>query len=156
MEAPNYLLPGITAAATGLAAIISGFFAAALKHRWDVQDDERRWQRERAERRREELKLAFNQYLTTRAEVEALLTQKPEVGVVNEATQRVSVAVRSLIRESTQLRVLLEDATTVNKDMRDFGDWVNAILNQWVGTAGPHLVVPSDELIRRLAKQLLE
>ncbi len=36
--------------ATVLAAIITGFGAAVLKHKWDVEDDKQRWERERRER----------------------------------------------------------------------------------------------------------
>jgi hypothetical protein len=55
-------VPLITAGGTVVAAILTGFGAAALKHRWDGQAERQRWDRERLERRRDELRLAFMQY----------------------------------------------------------------------------------------------
>ena len=40
----NYAVPVITAGAVVISAGI-GFLAAALKHKWDVQDDDARWER---------------------------------------------------------------------------------------------------------------
>jgi hypothetical protein len=45
-----------------VAAVLTGFGAATLKHRWDVRADDQRWARERAERRREELRRALLAY----------------------------------------------------------------------------------------------
>lgn len=63
---PSLIVPMITASGTLGAAALTGFGAATLKRRWDEQAEERRWRRERAERRRDELKSAFTRYLTSR------------------------------------------------------------------------------------------
>jgi hypothetical protein len=55
-------VPLITASGTIVAAVITGFLAAMLKHRWDKQEDAESWHREREERRREELKIALVEF----------------------------------------------------------------------------------------------
>jgi uncharacterized protein YabN with tetrapyrrole methylase and pyrophosphatase domain len=74
MVDPNSAVPVISAGATLLAAIVTGFGAAAVKHRWDVKADDLRWQRERKERRRDELKSAFSRYLATLSTVSREMT----------------------------------------------------------------------------------
>lgn len=149
------VVPVITASATVLAAIIGGFLAAALKHRWDVQDDERRWGRERAERRREELKQAFNDYLAARAETEGLLAiHSFGAGTPVDGGRTFF----TLLRRMTQLKVLLpsDDVPTLEKDVEEFGNWVHTSIAS-VNNGNEHFVMaPDDELVRRLAKRLLD
>jgi hypothetical protein len=59
---PAFITAGGIVMAAFITAILTGFGAAALKHRWDVRADNVRWERERQERRRDEPKAAFSEY----------------------------------------------------------------------------------------------
>ena len=152
-SSPNYWIPTITALATILAAIV-GFSAAALKHRWDVQDDERRWERERAERRREELRLAFNDYVSSRSALENLFTTQQ---FPNRGDDNFYALANALFRNGRKLQILLEDdgASIVLRDVSEFTDWLRAINLKDMSTYHVSVAPAEDELIR-LAKQLLD
>jgi hypothetical protein len=49
----------IAAGSTVLAAIITGFLAAMLKHRWDLESEEQKLQREQAKRWDDDLKQLY-------------------------------------------------------------------------------------------------
>lgn len=53
----------ITASATVVAAVLTGFCAAALKNRWDREAKAREWENQAADRRRVELLLVYKQEL---------------------------------------------------------------------------------------------
>jgi hypothetical protein len=158
---PNYLIPAITAGATVGAAVISGFFAAALKHRWDVKDTYARWERERSERRREELKAAFNAYLAGRIEMETILSF-PQLDA--EAGRNAFTGIHLLSGHFTQLTVMLdnEHAAVVKADFECFGGWINGVFERESAiVAGKSHTdtapsAPTDEPVRKLAKCLLD
>jgi hypothetical protein len=54
-------------------ALITGFGAAALKHKWDSEADQTRWLRERGSRDREQRLDAFAGYLAARLAASKLL-----------------------------------------------------------------------------------
>jgi hypothetical protein len=56
------VVPLISAGGTVVAAIVTGFFAAGLKHRWDTKAEDLRWAREREERRRDEVRVALAEF----------------------------------------------------------------------------------------------
>jgi hypothetical protein len=63
-------VPLITASGTIVAAMITGFLAAMLKHRWDKEASAETWRQERSERRRAELKVALVEYLRICRQIE--------------------------------------------------------------------------------------
>jgi hypothetical protein len=156
----SYLAPTITASATVLAAIIGGFLAAALKHRWDMKDTQAQWDRERAERRREELRAAFNEYLTNRAEILTLLELPPKQFTQSQATNLLMFS-RRTVSYFTQLKVMLEapDMAIIQADTGALDEWINASFaaadpsNE--GTSVEIPVAPSDEPVRQLAYRIL-
>jgi hypothetical protein len=169
---PNYLVPVITGSATVLAAIIGGFFAAVLKHRWDVKSDalKHQWEvdaeqgrlgREHNERRSEELKLAFNGYLSKRIEVETILS----VGFGTADAATAWAAFQLLTTHFSQIRVALDDPMDIDlikKDLEAFGDWAHeqmvrqAVIQSGSVQLSDRPAAPLDEPVRKLAKRLLD
>jgi hypothetical protein len=151
----NYLIPGIAAAATLGASIVSGFGAAALKHKWDIEDNERRWERERAERRREELKAGFSAYLTARSEMEQtmFLTQVGE-----SSNERVSAIVSRFPKSFSQLRTLVdaESAMEIQLDAGAVSKWAEAMMVRSKKRMGEVPELTSDEPVRQLAHRLID
>jgi len=64
------VLPSVaTVSALIVGALITGFGAAPLKHRWDAGADETRWRRGSAARLRAQRLEAFGRYLTARPDL---------------------------------------------------------------------------------------
>ena len=97
-----------------------GFLAAALKHKWDVQDDDARWERERAERRRDELRAAFSAYLSARWQFDLLdRTGKGVTTAYREAAHGYATAFNGL----SVVLVDEELKATVRQDYEGFIAW---------------------------------
>ncbi len=151
MANPDYILPGIA----GVTALATGFGAAALKHRWDVQDDERRWERERAERRREELKSEFNDFLAARGTLVTLMTKPfPESTPFDRAIEILGEATRAAFQ--LQVSIGEEDGAVIESDLRAIQLWLKAMFARPVGQASDFPVAPKDLAVRQLAKRLLD
>jgi hypothetical protein len=122
----NYVLPLITAGGTVVAAIITGFAAAARKHKWDVQDNDLRWERERAERRRDELRTSFAVYLAARYRQD-LFDAVSDGGKVG-----LRESLRAYATAFHELCVILsdEDRAVI---YRDFEQFLDAVIKQRQG-----------------------
>lgn len=161
MSSPDYGVPLIAAAT----ALTTGFGAAILKHRWDVASDkirhawdmkenERRWERERAERRREELKSAFNDYFSTRLGLQERLTMgRP---IADEDAEKIVPLLHIFTGNTVQLKVLLPDDVfkSFAADTAAFVVWTNIMIDR--KESGTFTTPPPDEEARRLAKRLLD
>jgi hypothetical protein len=130
----NYVLPLITAGGTVVAAvvaaIITGFVAAARKHKWDVQDNDLRWERERAERRRDELRTSFAVYLAAR------YRQDLFDAVSDGAKVELRESLRAYATAFHELCVILsdEDRAVIYRDYERFLAWnKNAVIKQREG-----------------------
>lgn len=151
---PSYVVPIVTVLVSGFVALVVGFGAASLKHKWDVQDDKRRWERERAERRREELKAAFGEYLDARHEAERsavrfLLTGKP-----GDSQLRDAIGLR-LTHSLGHLRILLDPTSSdkVKQDFDAFSSWL-LVAASWPSGTEEIPAPPSDETVRTMAQLL--
>jgi hypothetical protein len=80
-------LPLATGAGTLCAAVVTGFAAAALKHRWDVEDESRRFRREAARQQFLDASTAWDRYQTDRRE-HAALCQSWSVSVLRSRAAR--------------------------------------------------------------------
>jgi hypothetical protein len=149
---PNYLIPSITAAGGVVAAVITGFLAAGLKHRWDVRDTALRWERERDERRRDELKMAFGDYLSARAEIEDMRREQVDEG-------RLAPAINNSTRRYNQLwTLLLKDPLGSHELIAShvaFIAYCHALHEYFQGN-GERPVHGSDDDVRRLAHRSLD
>jgi hypothetical protein len=154
----------ITASATIVAALIVGFGAAALKHRWDTRDEQRRWDRERELRRQEDLRDAFSRYSTVRFEIVnayLLLPIKPSAEELNRNTLLIS----RFIQTSNQLRLFLDDphdfavfTDETSAVTTFFSDHVARVTEVHSGADEPSTSrpdIPSDTAINELAHKLL-
>ncbi|MCZ2810113.1 hypothetical protein O2W15_01565 [Modestobacter sp. VKM Ac-2979] len=126
----NYAIPIITAGGTVLAAVITGFLAATLKHDWDVAESETTWTRERNERRRDEVREALIAYLDQRDGMQREVAEA--FGNAAEATtfQRADTgpSIMKLIGQAHRLQLLLNRATSVKigEDVTAFIEWYKA------------------------------
>jgi hypothetical protein len=141
------LPPIATVVAAILGALITGFGAASLKHRWDAEADNIRWQRERTARIRAQRLSAFAEYLTARPDLNAVQALADKTG---DATVVVSAARLA----AAKLLILLPDANqraTVENDLRAVESWVASWL---VPSRAGRSDVPSSDLVLGLARQL--
>lgn len=138
----------LPAVATVAGAIITGFGAASLKHRWDSRADDTRWQRERDARVRAQRLDAFARYLSAR----------PDLSTVNsiDSGAIAPAAVLSATRlAAANLLILLSDS-----DQRAIVDDDLDMLERWLATwlnpshSEPHDDVPPAERILALAREL--
>jgi len=159
----------ITAGGTVVAAILTGFGAAALKRRWDEKAESRRWHRERSERRREELRLAFMQYFEAIRRIEQMgidvwLTGRNEIAgdrkrdqedapaPLNDTPQSAlldppHITVMSNGAVAGDLLMLLlgpHAAESFTNHVRDLDDWVRRM--QKLGAVGADTTPPPDKL----------
>jgi hypothetical protein len=142
------LTPLATIVAAILAALITGFGAAALKHKWDSEADETRWRREHTARERVQRLDAFAQYLAARPD---LATAKSIAG--RSADPAIVVSAARLA--ATRLLILLpngDQRAVVEGDLQNMVDWVSS----WAApsTAG-RKDVPSTQPILSLARELV-
>jgi hypothetical protein len=139
-------------AAVGLVVAVFGVWTIFIKRKWDIQDDERRWERERAERRREELKAAFASYLAARDAVENLISRPTETTVT---TQDLVMVINTLSREGIRLRVLLEesDQSLMSDDIEMMMDWAQQ--NKNLDEPAQIPIAPLDADVQLLVRRLL-
>jgi hypothetical protein len=116
------LPPVATVVAAILGALITGFGAAALKHKWDAAADDLRWQRERASRIRAQRLDAFAQYLAARPDLSAVRSLADRAGDP-------AVVVSAARLAAANLLILLSDAdqrAVVERDLRTVENWVTS------------------------------
>ena len=137
----------LPAAATIAGAIITGFGAASLKHRWDSRADDTRWQRERGARVRAQRLDAFARYLSARPDLNAV--SSIESGEISPA------AVLSATRlAAANLLILLSDGgqrAIVEDDLRMLERWLATWMAPSHSEPGD---VPSADRILDLAREL--
>jgi hypothetical protein len=113
--------PWIQFGGTVVAAIITGLFAATLKHRWDTATDQLKWERETAARRRQGQLDAFSGYLAARptwAELGPLLRAAgagatPDRDAVAAPLRLHAIRLTILLADAGDCRVIEEDAKAV-------------------------------------------
>lgn len=147
MPSTNYWIPAISA----VTAIFTGFGAAGVKRRWDVQDDRRRWERERAERRREEIGAAFNDYLSARAEIEDMRLPEVDDG-------KLAPAINTSTRRFNQLWVLIDDRDTAMELVNSHKAFISYCrsLGDFFHGDGEKPIHEGDEDVRQLARRVLD
>lgn len=123
----SYWVPVITAGGTVVASIITGFIAAKVKHDWDKADAEDSWDRERAERRREEVREALMAYMTARDAMELEVMQAFVQTVAGSPTDRADPVppIMALRGHASRLQLLVNRAssTTIGEDWTAFSAW---------------------------------
>ena len=137
-----------TVVAAILGAVITGFWAAGLKHKWDTEADEKRLRQERAARDRAQRLDAFAEYLDARPDLAAV------TAIVRKEKSAAAVASPAQLA-AARLLILLPDAdqhAIVKDDLDQMMKWVAA----WTApsTEG-HTGVPSLEPILGLARALV-
>ncbi len=144
---PDYTVPAITAGAKIVAALIVGFGAAILRHRWDAVDDTRRWARERNERRREVLVDALAAYVAARGAAEDAVSVIPARPLTQHDLDVAARSVYVVMREVHRLQALIgePDFSVVAEDVRRFNEWWADQLEeikgkQSTGVASPSLI----------------
>ncbi len=141
------LAPLATVVAAILGALITGFGAAALKHKWDSEADETRWRRERMARDRAQRLEALAQYLAARPDLAAA---KSVSNKLVDPAAVVSPARLAAIR----LMILLPDGdqhTVVEDDLQEMVKWITS----WAAASSANKKdVPSPQPILKLAREL--
>jgi hypothetical protein len=141
------LPPIATVIAAILGALITGFGAATLKHRWDSEADNTRWQRESALRNRAQRLNAFAQYLSARPDLNTVRSLADESGDP-------TVVVSAIRLAAAHLLILLSDAhqrDIVESDLLTVENWVIS----WLApSSAGRTDVPSPSRILDLARQL--
>jgi hypothetical protein len=143
------VLPSVaTVVAAIVGALITGFGAASLKHKWDSEADETAWRRDREARVRAQLLSAFAQYLAARPDLRAVrtLADKPDdaAGVVSAA--RLAAANLLILLPEPEQRAVVDD------DLRTLEKWVASWLRP--SSAVDRTDVPPAEPILDLARGL--
>jgi hypothetical protein len=172
-------VPLITAGGTVVAAILTGFGAATLKRRWDEKAESQRWNSERSERRREELRLAFMQYFEAIRRIEQTgidvwLTGRNEIASdrtrdQGDATANPNDALESAVLDQPHIAIIINGtvagdllmmllgpraAVPFTNHVRDLDDWVKRMLK--LGAEGVDSTQPPDKLpLVRIAHGLL-
>ena len=131
LTAANAVVAALPAIGTVAAAIITGFGAAALKRRWDVDSERVRWERESAGRDRQERIDAFRVYLAARPS-RAIIAQRVALtrhgGYVD-----LDSMVSALRLEAMRLLILLPDEghrQVVEKDLEQVQVWMQTVAQQ--------------------------
>lgn len=144
------VLPSVaTVTASVVGALITGFGAATLKHKWDAEADETRWRRDSAARLRQQRLDAFGRYLTARPDLKAVQSLADSPG------NAVSILTDVHLAGANLLILLPEEAqrAIVEDDLRTLENWVAA----WsVPTSRSERTnAPSAEAILDLARALV-
>jgi len=116
------LLAIATVIAAIVGAVITGFWAAGLKHKWDTEADEKRWRQERAARDRAQRLDAFAAYLAARPDLEA-------VTAITNKEKSAAAVVSPAELAAARLLILLPDAdqhVVVKNDLDQIIRWVAA------------------------------
>ncbi len=150
MAANGFMLTGpvATVLAAILGALITGFGAATLRHRWDVRADERKWNRNRDQRIRAQFLEAFSQYLAARPDFRTIptITANPEDAAA--IVSQIQLAAASLL-------ILLADAEhreVIETDLSALVHWITESLNE--PSKADWTDVPSTTAIIDLARRL--
>jgi hypothetical protein len=130
-----------------LGALITGFGAATLKHRWDSEADNTHWQRERAARIRAQRLNAFAQYLSARPDLNTVRS-------LADDSRDPTVVVSAIRLAAANLLILLSNShhrDIVEGDLRTVEGWVTS----WLAPSRTDRTdVPSPSRILDLARQL--
>jgi hypothetical protein len=144
------ILPPIaTVFAAVLAALITGFGAARLQHKWDAEADEKKWQHDSNSRNRARRLDAFAQYLSARPDLRAAKALTTEPGRSTAVVSDVRLAAANLL-------ILLPDPgqhAIVEQDLQTVEDWIDLWLKQ--PAKAIRTDVPSVQPILNLARQLV-
>jgi hypothetical protein len=118
--------PVATVLASIAGALITGFGAATLKHRWDIRAEARRWTLNRDHRVRAQLLEAFSAYLVARPDMQTIpaITANPEDATV--VVSRIQLAAASLLI----LLAAAEDRDVIETDLARLEKWVAASLRE--------------------------
>jgi hypothetical protein len=181
---PNYLLLLITSGTAIVVAIITGFGAAALKHRWDVAADRLRWHRERSERRRDELRSAFASYFASRSSLERAMfiaardrnvastliaLVSPEGGLTASqaaldaqhaalaSSEVVFQAQADYFRSLAELQIILDDRSFVamKGEIDSFGKWLHETFGAMSNGEYTFTPPPDSQSMVQLAQKLI-
>lgn len=135
----SFLFP---AGAAVVAALITGFGAAALKRRWDVKDEQIRWLREREERTRKQRLDAFVDYLAARPTLAAVreVSQPSRVPRLFNHLEIVGIRLQLLLEESAQQDVIRSDLRAVEKWLTDLAANIDDS-NRWNEVPHPKAVI---------------
>lgn len=139
-----------------MVAILTGFGAAALKHRWDVAADALRWDRERSERRRDELKSAFTGYLASRNSLDrALFFAARDRNLA--AMDVVFLGQIDYYLSLVELQTILANTSFVEieEELKVFPQWVQEMYAGMLGNENLYKPPPSDQSIVKLAQQVI-
>jgi hypothetical protein len=149
------LVPFIAPGGVVLAAIITGFAAAVLKHRWDVKAEDTRWERERSERRRDELKAAFTRYLTCRSSMDrAVFVAARDRTLAN--MDAVTIAQADWFHCLAELQTILDDVDFIamDEELKLFGQWLHEMHTGTV-EENKYKPPPNNQSIVHLAQKLI-
>ena len=148
------ILSVVAATGTGLAAVITGFGAAALKHRWDVAGEDTRWARESLERRRQELLLSLAEYLRVRTQLHAALGRYAQDGSADRTL--VVDVLNELELAAARARMLLApgDRQLLSQDVSDLHVWSSAAMAA-IQKGQPFNRPPEDDQFIELGQRLL-
>lgn len=142
------LPPVATVVAAIAGAIITGFGAASLRHKWDVEADERRWRRERDARVRAQRLEAFAAYLSARPNLNT-------VTAITAGSGDPAPVVSAARLAAANLMIFLpgeEQRDVVQADLQTVETWVGT----WFTRSSTDLTdVPSGEKILDLARSLV-
>ncbi len=146
----SQILPPIaTVFAAVLASLITGFGAARLKHKWDVEADERNWRHDGDSRNRARRLDAFAQYLSARPDLRVARALTSEPGHSTAVISEIRLAAANLL-------ILLPDPaqrTIVEQDLQAVEDWIDLWLKQ--PSKAIRTDVPSVQHVLELARDLV-
>jgi hypothetical protein len=143
------LPPTATVVAAIVGALITGFWAAGLKHKWDMEADDKRWRRSRDSRVRGQRLDAFAQYLSARPDLRAvrsLMTRSGDPAAIVSEVRLAAANLLIVLPDPDQRAIVERDRLTVE-------EWVAS----WLGATSEagRTDVPSAELILDLARNLV-
>lgn len=150
----NPFIQSLPAIATLGAALITGFGAAAMKHRWDVGAERVRWVRESQSRAAERRLRAFSAYLAGRPSLATI--QHRVFGARQGEVVDLDSVRRGFRLEAARLLILLNDPkhqAIVESDQSMVEDWILEVSQRIDHLAGcaevetPHSIL---ELAREL------
>jgi hypothetical protein len=143
------LPPTATVVAAIVGALITGFWAAGLKHKWDMEADDKRWRRSRDSRVRAQRLDAFAQYLSARPDLSAVRSLRTRAAEPAAIVSEIRLAAANLL-------IVLSDPgqrAIVERDRLTVEEWVASWLDA-PSDAG-RTDVPSAQLILDLARNLV-
>lgn len=151
--ATSPLLLSLAPIATVVAAIITGFGAAILKRRWDVDTESTRWLREANSRLRQERLDAFGIYLAARPNLAAVSSS-----LRSSLQEYVDLdGMFSLINlAGIRLLILLEneaDAQVIEQDLEEIRAWMSRI-SRSISNLPEQEEINSPEDLIRMARRI--